>query len=92
MVHVAACNSPDCCSLHAAHHQLDYCVCGLLHAEVEVKVADPVVAFCETVVETSSLKCFAEVGVCAHARRHTHAYMHTHTHTGSGGEQLKGYS
>jgi U5 small nuclear ribonucleoprotein component len=28
---------------------------------VEVKVADPVVAFRETVVETSSLKCFAEV-------------------------------
>jgi U5 small nuclear ribonucleoprotein component len=27
---------------------------------VEVKVADPVVSFCETVVETSSLKCFAE--------------------------------
>ena len=23
-------------------------------------MADPVVAFCETVVETSSLKCFAE--------------------------------
>ncbi|GLC44572.1 hypothetical protein PLESTB_001320500 [Pleodorina starrii] len=31
-----------------------------LYAEVEVKVADPVVAFCETVVESSSLKCFAE--------------------------------
>lgn len=31
-----------------------------MYAEVEVKVADPVVAFCETVVETSSLKCFAE--------------------------------
>lgn len=31
-----------------------------LYAQVEVKVADPVVAFCETVVETSSLKCFAE--------------------------------
>ena len=31
-----------------------------LYAEVEVKVADPVVTFCETVVETSSLKCFAE--------------------------------
>ncbi|CAG9465100.1 unnamed protein product [Pedinophyceae sp. YPF-701] len=29
-------------------------------AEVEVKVADPVVTLCETVVETSSLKCFAE--------------------------------
>jgi len=31
-----------------------------VYAEVEVKVADPVVSFCETVVETSSLKCFAE--------------------------------
>ena len=31
-----------------------------LYAEGEVKVADPVVSFCETVVETSSLKCFAE--------------------------------
>lgn len=31
-----------------------------LYTEVEVKVADPVVSFCETVVETSSLKCFAE--------------------------------
>ncbi|CAI5476923.1 unnamed protein product [Closterium sp. Yama58-4] len=31
-----------------------------LFSEVEVKVADPVVSFCETVVETSSLKCFAE--------------------------------
>jgi len=25
-----------------------------------LQVADPVVTFCETVVETSSLKCFAE--------------------------------
>lgn len=31
-----------------------------LYAEIEVKVSDPVVKFCETVVETSSLKCFAE--------------------------------
>lgn len=31
-----------------------------VYAEVEVKVADPVVSFCETVVETSSIKCFAE--------------------------------
>jgi len=31
-----------------------------LYGEVEVKVADPVTAFCETVVETSSLRCFAE--------------------------------
>ena len=32
----------------------------LLFFAAEIKVADPVVAFCETVVETSSLKCFAE--------------------------------
>ncbi|ONK68357.1 uncharacterized protein A4U43_C05F10570 [Asparagus officinalis] len=31
-----------------------------LYSEVEVKVADPVVTFCETVVESSSMKCFAE--------------------------------
>lgn len=31
-----------------------------MYSEIEVKVADPVVTFCETVVETSSLKCFAE--------------------------------
>ncbi|KAL2914439.1 U5 small nuclear ribonucleoprotein component [Polyrhizophydium stewartii] len=31
-----------------------------LFSEIEIKVADPVVRFCETVVETSSLKCFAE--------------------------------
>lgn len=40
------------CVLHDLRH---------VHADVEVKVADPVVAFRETVVETSSLKCFAEV-------------------------------
>ncbi|KAL7669360.1 hypothetical protein ACOME3_010020 [Neoechinorhynchus agilis] len=31
-----------------------------IYSEIEVKVADPVVRFCETVVETSSLKCFSE--------------------------------
>ena len=31
-----------------------------LYSEIEIKVSDPVVSFCETVVETSSLKCFAE--------------------------------
>ncbi|KAJ3279348.1 U5 small nuclear ribonucleoprotein component [Borealophlyctis nickersoniae] len=31
-----------------------------LYSEIEIKVADPVVRFCETVVETSTLKCFAE--------------------------------
>ncbi|TKR77312.1 hypothetical protein L596_018309 [Steinernema carpocapsae] len=29
-------------------------------SEIDIKVADPVVSFCETVLETSSLKCFAE--------------------------------
>lgn len=31
-----------------------------MYSEIEIKVADPVVSFCETVVETSSLKCFAD--------------------------------
>ena len=30
------------------------------YSDIEIKVSDPVVKFCETVVETSSLKCFAE--------------------------------
>ncbi|KAL2735742.1 116 kDa U5 small nuclear ribonucleoprotein component [Vespula squamosa] len=31
-----------------------------MYSEIDIKVADPVVAFAETVVKTSSLKCFAE--------------------------------
>lgn len=31
-----------------------------MYSEIEIKVADPVVSFCETVVDTSSIKCFAE--------------------------------
>jgi len=31
-----------------------------LYSDVEVKVADPVTCFCETVVDTSALKCVAE--------------------------------
>ncbi|GAO51234.1 P-loop containing nucleoside triphosphate hydrolase protein [Saitoella complicata NRRL Y-17804] len=31
-----------------------------LYSEIELKVSDPVVRFCETVVETSALKCYAE--------------------------------
>ena len=38
--------------MHDLHH---------LCSNIEVKVGDPVVGFRETVVETSSLKCFAEV-------------------------------
>jgi U5 small nuclear ribonucleoprotein component len=29
-------------------------------SEIEIKVSDPVTKFCETVVETSALKCYAE--------------------------------
>jgi 116 kDa U5 small nuclear ribonucleoprotein component len=39
------------CVMHDLRH---------LYSDIEVKVADPVVSFCETVVESSSLKCFAE--------------------------------
>ncbi|GLD99120.1 hypothetical protein PINS_up007838 [Pythium insidiosum] len=31
-----------------------------MYSEIEIKVADPVVSFCETVGETSSVQCFAE--------------------------------
>lgn len=31
-----------------------------MYSDIEIKVDDPVVSFCETVVETSSIKCFAE--------------------------------
>ncbi|KAH8088033.1 P-loop containing nucleoside triphosphate hydrolase protein [Filobasidium floriforme] len=31
-----------------------------LFSEIEIKVSDPVVKFCETVVETSALKCYAD--------------------------------
>lgn len=31
-----------------------------MYSDVEVKVADPVTSFCETIVETSALKCVAE--------------------------------
>lgn len=31
-----------------------------MFAEIDIKVADPVVRFCETVVETSGVKCYAE--------------------------------
>eukprot|EP00003_Mantamonas_plastica_P018092 TRINITY_DN2971_c0_g1_i2.p1 TRINITY_DN2971_c0_g1~~TRINITY_DN2971_c0_g1_i2.p1 ORF type:complete len:952 (-),score=335.58 TRINITY_DN2971_c0_g1_i2:2916-5771(-) len=32
----------------------------LMYSDVEIKVADPIVTFCETVLETSSIKCYAE--------------------------------
>ena len=31
-----------------------------MYSDIEIKVADPVVSFCETVVDSSALKCFAE--------------------------------
>jgi U5 small nuclear ribonucleoprotein component len=41
----------------------------LMYAEIEVKTADPCVSFCETIVETSSLKWHDLEGVsqCWHA-------------------------
>lgn len=39
------------CVMHDLRH---------LYTNMEVKVADPVVSFCETVVESSSLNCFSE--------------------------------
>lgn len=31
-----------------------------LFSEIEIKVSDPVTKFCETVLETSALKCYAD--------------------------------
>ena len=45
------------CIMHDLRH---------VYSDIEVKVADPVVAFRETVQETSGLKCFAEVRGLTH--------------------------
>ena len=47
------------CMMHDLRH---------VYSDIEVKVADPVCAFRETVIETSSLKCFAEVRICFRKR------------------------
>lgn len=39
------------CIMHDLRH---------LYSDMEIKVADPVVSFCETVVESSSINCFSE--------------------------------
>lgn len=31
-----------------------------MYSEIEIKVSDPSVSFCETVIDTSSIKCYAE--------------------------------
>lgn len=31
-----------------------------MYTEIEIKVADPSVTFCETIIDTSSIKCYAE--------------------------------
>lgn len=31
-----------------------------LYSEIEIKVSDPAVTFCETVIDTSSIKCYAD--------------------------------
>jgi U5 small nuclear ribonucleoprotein component len=69
----------------------------LMYSEVEIKTADPSVCLCETVIETSSLKCFAETpnkknkltliaeplekGLSDDIENGTRARAHTHTHS-----------
>ncbi len=39
------------------------CVCHdlrLMYSEIEIKISDPSVTFCETVIDSSSLKCYGE--------------------------------
>lgn len=55
----------DICNVHIIYKK-PFCpieiitMIAFVCVSVDIKVADPVVSFCETVVETSSLKCFAE--------------------------------
>ncbi len=51
--------------------------CVQVFSEIDIKVADPVVSFCETVVETSSLKCFAETP----NKKCEHQFIHLSQHT-----------
>ena len=39
------------CALHDLRH---------MYGDIEIKVSDPSVSFCETVLETSAIKCYAE--------------------------------
>ena len=32
----------------------------MMYSEIEVKVSDPCVTLCETIIDTSSIKCYAE--------------------------------
>jgi len=31
-----------------------------MYSEIEIKVSDPSVSFCETIIDTSSIKCYAD--------------------------------
>lgn len=31
-----------------------------MYSEIEIKVSDPCVTLCETIIDTSSIKCYAE--------------------------------
>lgn len=31
-----------------------------MYTEIEIKVSDPCVTLCETIIDTSSIKCYAE--------------------------------
>ncbi|KAL9692576.1 hypothetical protein quinque_000127 [Culex quinquefasciatus] len=42
------------------HHRVRICDLRKIYSENDIKMAELVVAFCESVVETKSLKCFAE--------------------------------
>jgi len=48
-----------------------------LFAEIEIKVSDPVTKFCETVLETSALKCYADTPnkKCGRGPSSRHGYL-----------------
>lgn len=54
------------CMMHDLRH---------VYSDIEVKIADPVVGFRETVIEASSLKCFSEVSSRCGVARFSPVYM-----------------
>lgn len=59
------------CAMHDLRHTF---------SDIEVKVADPVVGFRETVVDTSSIKCFAEVSYTNYNFTFTYLASSLHGH------------
>jgi U5 small nuclear ribonucleoprotein component len=60
-----------------------------LFSEIEIKVSDPVTRFCETCVETSALKCYAETPNKKYVRPYFRSLIETMLTHGALGRRLR---